>query len=155
MNDPANIETSERPIFAELMRQYRAAHGHEADGAIPDTGDVRLNTSWGDVEFTMHHSMTRRPDLFSVACRFGPLPAVRADAAMWRLLSIQRDLTPAASANLGLDERTGEVFHTQALPVRGIEAAQLVEEMQLMYSRALEWRRSHFLDDAPDLAAHL
>lgn len=149
MPPSAAAETDARSAFAALMQ---ACGEHQplslAGDAIPAQGDVELTIDWDDVTFVISHSDARLPGLMRVVCRWGPLPADRAEAAMRRLLTIQRELVPGASVTLGLDPQTGEVCQTQVLPVAGLCVAQLVDELQVMFSRAIEWRHTAFLDEA-------
>jgi hypothetical protein len=135
-----------RRLFAELVADYNRSLGKPASEALPGSADVSVIAACAGVEFALKHSMARNPQLLRIVCNFGDLPeGEQRQPALVKLLELQHTMAMAHSI-LSVDAEGETVCHSIALPLAGLTVDDMKRSILVMHARAMEWRRTRFLD---------
>lgn len=135
-----------RRLFCELVADYNRSLGKPADMPLPEVEEASMLAECAGVSFALRHSIVRHPDVVRIVCHFGDLPeGPQRRPALVKLLELQHTMALASSV-LSVDAESESVCHSIALPLAGLSLADLKRSIFAMHARAIEWRRTRFLD---------
>lgn len=115
-------------------------------GRIMDGGSVVVN----EVVFSLIHSENVNPAVVFIYCDFGDVPAGRAPGAYRMLLESNLYLYTGSGPAFTVSRETGRVVLADQYPLNGKCAPEDLREILVrLAAKAVEWRKTHYLQDAP------
>lgn len=108
-----------------------------------------------DVSFLLCHSRAAQPDRAFLYCEFGPLPATRRAEALERLMEMNLIFFRGNSPLFGRDPVNGNVLFCSEILFAAVTPEIVLESLRHIAAQAQLWRRTHFLDDTPEVPGTL
>jgi hypothetical protein len=118
------------------------------EGSVLDELDT-LAASIDGVAIMLTYSESMRNDRAFVFTDFGPLPVGGEQPVMRRLLEVNFLLYRGEAPTFTIDPDSGHVMLMGEVPLAMATPELVLTYMREMSKQALEWRKTHFLNDAP------
>lgn len=136
--------------FVELINDLATALKQELPKFDAEADNLYVvHLGLGETEFSFIHTPRSEPSVFTVFCRLGALPKDAAPA-MKRALEINLLTASSQGGILGIDPASGEMYLTVRAHLDEVTSPIMLAMVGLMARQAEEWKKTHFLDTAPE-----
>ncbi len=139
----------QRRRFFLVVDELRAALGYSLRTEDPEPGEeLAMEMMYGGFDFSVVHSLAKRPDCVLIECIFGPIPDGRAEHVMKRLLEMNAALAELDGSTFCLEPEGGKLVYTLALELDQIDGSVLLRKMTEVVWHGRRWLETRFMNSA-------
>jgi hypothetical protein len=142
-----------RAVFASLIDEVQRLAEADVEVLSDDSegADLTVELTLQDGSFRLSHGGCSDSGLFTLGCRFGPIPKEQAEAVKLRMLHINRALAELTTgAAMGVEQASGAAVFDRTFKLEDTDGRSLLEAMNHLADLASEWRSSFFLENDAD-----